>query len=181
MDGKKLLETECLIEEISDHIRHIIKQKLPNTKTEEREDISQEVKFKIWKMISRGKKINNLRSYLWRVVFTTAVDILETKIKFTSFEEKIEPDYSNPLLQSQDENFAARLEKKEFRLHVEKTINDLSPNRRLVIKMHLTGMNIREIAEFLNWSESKTNHLYYRGVEDLRKQLRDKKSGDPEK
>jgi DNA-directed RNA polymerase specialized sigma24 family protein len=32
-------------------------------------------------------------------------------------------------------------------------------------------MNIKEIADFLGWSKSKVNHLYYRGLEDLRKRI----------
>lgn len=137
----------------------------------DQEDISQEVRVKIWKIISSGKNIQNLRSYLWRVAYTTALDFINHNMKYIDFDEErgLNPQH-NP---GEILNLSSELlfEEKEKNKLLMQEIESLSQNRRIVIKLSLKGMSIKETADFLGWSESKVNHLYYRGLEDLRKRL----------
>jgi DNA-directed RNA polymerase specialized sigma24 family protein len=48
----------------------------------------------------------------------------------------------------------------------------LSDNRRRAVGLYLEGMASQEIATLLGWSEPKARNLLYRGLSDLRAQLR---------
>ncbi|MCP2520879.1 RNA polymerase sigma factor, partial [SCandidatus Aminicenantes bacterium Aminicenantia_JdfR_composite] len=173
MDLKKFIKTKQFVEEISNSIKVILLKTFPEITREEKEDIAQEVKLKIWKMISSGKKIKNLKSYLWKVVYTTALDIIKERENKVSLEKLIVNNKSNPLSQFEIITSKSTLNKKELKLIMQKAINSLPQNRRVVIKLHLAGMSFEEMAEFLKWSENKVRHLYYRGLKDLKEKLKE--------
>ena len=47
-------------------------------------------------------------------------------------------------------------------------------SRRRVVRLFLLNMTLEEIAIFLNWSEAKTRNLLYRGLDDLKRMLKEK-------
>jgi len=173
MDLKKLIKTKKFIEEMSRSIELIIWKNFPQLSRQEKEDVEQEVKLKIWRMVSRGKKIKNLRSYLWKVVYTTTLDMIDEKMNILPFDTVMKAYGANPISQLDIQLSKSLMEKKEWESIFKKALNSLARNRRIIIKLYLTGMNVKEIADFLGWTESKVNHLYYRGLKDLKKQLKD--------
>ncbi len=173
MDLKKLIETKKFIEEISNSIKIILLKTFPEITREEKEDIAQEVKLKIWKMVSSGKKIENLKSYLWRAVYTTALDVINERIKNASLKNVVERNELNPISQHGIIFTGTSIEKKELKMTLEKVVNSLLQDRRIVIKLHLAGMSIEEMADFLNWSKNRVRHLFYRGLKDLREKLKE--------
>ncbi len=172
MGSEKLIETEQFIEELSSSVKHILWKKFPRITQEEKEDIAQEVKLKIWRMLSTGKKISNLTSYLWRVVYSTALDFLNKRVDSITFDEEKYGNFSFHIPLFKKIYSESQIEKKELRLIIEKAMNSLPQNRRIVIKLYLNGMNVEEVANFLDWSKSKVNHLYYRGLDDLKGELK---------
>ena len=87
MNLEKLLKSKKFIDDIASSVKNILYANFPNTTPEEREDIEQEVKLKIWQTASNGKKIGNLRSYLWKVVYTTALDLIQERMAQASQDE----------------------------------------------------------------------------------------------
>ena len=172
MDLKKLIQTKDFLEKMAHSIELIIWKNSPQLSHQEKEDIAQEVKLKIWRMISRGKKIKNLRSYVWRVVYTTTLDMIDEKMNILPYDSVKEAYNANPISRLDIQSAESFMEKKEWESMFEKALNTLAQNRRIVIKLHLTGMNVKEIADFLDWTESKVNHLYYRGLKDLKEKLK---------
>jgi RNA polymerase sigma-70 factor (ECF subfamily) len=57
---------------------------------------------------------------------------------------------------------------------VGEAVESLINSRRRVVKLYLLNMTLEEIAIFLQWSEAKTRNLLYRGLEDIKKKLKDK-------
>jgi RNA polymerase sigma-70 factor (ECF subfamily) len=172
MDLAELLKTKTFLDEISVSIRNILLASFPQITAEEKEDIDHEVKLKLWKNIEGGKKIHNLRSYLWRVVYTTALDLLAEKKHFVPLEEILrqsEGDGNAPeeLLSAEMTSTA-----KEYRLMVERALDTLPERRRAVVKLHLAGQDLPRIASSLSWRENQVRHLLYRGLADLRKRLK---------
>jgi RNA polymerase sigma-70 factor (ECF subfamily) len=168
MVSSKIKKTELISAEISKQIDFILNRKLPHLFSEDKEDIAQEVKLKIWAMIANERKIKDLRSYLWKAVYTTALDFIDKRTDTVSLKETDMLDYSNPILEIEALPEDIALEKKEVQIQIARAIDKLSPKKRLVLKVHLTGMNVREIAEFLNWKEDKVNSLYYRARKELK-------------
>ena len=161
----------CLVEESSKLIEHFIWINFPNLNRQDKEDISQEVKIKILKKLESGRKIKNFKSYLKRVVFTTALDTIP-KERIESFgENEMDLNLANHLSEFNLLRPETALEKTRANRILHDAIDSLSANRRIVIKLYLKGLNVREAAEFLGWSTSRVNHLFYRGIEDLRKKV----------
>ncbi|MGA2587405.1 MAG: sigma-70 family RNA polymerase sigma factor [Candidatus Aminicenantales bacterium] len=173
MELSELIKTRRFLEEISNSVHVAIYRRCPALSPGEREDLVQEVLLKIWKMADHGKKIVHLQSYLWKIVYTTALDIMEERMKEISLEEVMESSSSFTALTDELTDFAASMEREDLRRHLETVIDSLPENRRTVLKLHLTGMDLDETAEFLRWTHHKVRHLFYRGLADLRKRLQD--------
>lgn len=171
MDLEILLKTRAFLEEISISIRNILLAQFPGMTEEEREDLDNEVKLKLWRKISCGKNIANLRSYLWRVVYTTALDILGERPAQTSVEELMETGRCEENLPQDMSSPSSALEEKEFQALVEKAMEILPERRKAVLQLHFSGMNLKQIAESLNWRENQVRHLLYRGLTDLRETI----------
>jgi RNA polymerase sigma factor (sigma-70 family) len=172
MDLEQLLQTKSFLEEMSLSIRNIMLACFPEMTTEEREDLDNEVKLKMWKNASNGKKVDNLRSYLWRVVYTTALDILGERMPHLSLERTVQVDEAEERLPGEfiSEDLASR--QRENSQMLEKAVNMLPARRKTVLRLHLTGMDIKQIAASLSWRENQVRHLLYRGLRDLRETMK---------
>lgn len=172
MDLETLFKTRVFLEEVSVSIRNILLAHFPEMSREEKEDIDLEVKLKLWKKAADGKKIDNLRSYLWRVVYTTALDLVGERIAHFSLENLVERSEragsSPPELLSLD----SAIEGQESKLVLGKAIDTLPERRREVLRLYLEGLDIPRIASRLQWGENQVRHLLYRGLAEIRKKLR---------
>jgi RNA polymerase sigma factor (sigma-70 family) len=169
MDLETLLKTKEFLDELSVSVRNIILASFPNMTPEEKEDVDHEVKLKLWRKVARGKKIDNLRSYLWRVVYTTALDLIVGRRNHLPLErilEQAETDGRAPqeLLSS---NHAS--EAREHRLRLEKAVNALPERRKIVARLYFSGQDIAQIADSLRWRQNQVRHLLYRGLADIRR------------
>lgn len=59
----------------------------------------------------------------------------------------------------------------EAKIILEKAIKTLPERRKTVVQLHLLGLDLKETAAFLHWSENQVRHLLYRGLGDLKKSL----------
>jgi RNA polymerase sigma factor (sigma-70 family) len=169
-------ETEKLLVEISSSIRAIMARRFPSLTISEREDVEQDVRLKLWKIWTSGKKIDRLESYLWKVVYTTALDLLEGKRNEIPLEAACGPGRpaGEPAVKIDWEDADARLD-------LNRRLEALPQNRRLVVKLHLAGMDLAETAAHLGWSRAKVRHLFYRGLDDLKRMIGKEKSGNENK
>jgi RNA polymerase sigma factor (sigma-70 family) len=55
---------------------------------------------------------------------------------------------------------------------IERAMARLPENRRLAVGLYLKGMTTQEVGDLMGWSEPKARNLAYRGLSDLREQLR---------
>ncbi len=168
-DLKVLLETKRFLGEVTKTVLTVIRHRCPSLSNVEAEDITQEVLLKIVKSVERGTKIENPRSYIWRVAYTTALDILEEKADEVASSVEIEAREAEKIQDSWSLDIP--LGQKELRQHLEQSLQTLSADRRRILKLFLLGMNAKEIAEHLEWTHSKVRHLYYRGLRDLRRNI----------
>jgi DNA-directed RNA polymerase specialized sigma24 family protein len=54
------------------------------------------------------------------------------------------------------------------------SLNEIKAPSKIVISLCLVGFTLAEIAKLQSWGQSKTNNLYYRGIDKLRKKLKAK-------
>lgn len=172
MELDELVKTKKFLEEMMTSVHSIVHKKFPDLDGGDREDIEQEVKLKIWRIVSHGKKIDNIKSYLWKVVYTTALDIMETRLDNLSLEDYFESAKSGQAASGEVGGHESGINKGDLKMVLEKIVDSLPPKRRTILKLHLSGMDFDEMADFLNWTHHKVRHLFYRGLQDLKEKLK---------
>jgi RNA polymerase sigma factor (sigma-70 family) len=172
MDLEQLLKTKVFLDEMSLSIRNIILACFPEMTAEEREDLDVEVKLKMWKNASNGKKVDNLRSYLWRVVYTTGLDILGERTSHLPLEETRRADEAEERNRGEFITESIALRQMENSQMLEKAVETLPVRRKTVLRLHLAGMDIKQIAASLSWRENQVRHLLYRGLRDLKETMK---------
>lgn len=170
-DEKKIKEFESVLEKFSRFVKINIQKFNVYKMGIDPEDISQEVKIKIWKILEDEKKIKNLTSYIRKVVDSSVIDKLR-KIK----REKIIYIYEkHKWISEQKSNYLNSILKDDNTKEIiNAAIESLIESRRRVVKLFLLNMKIEEIAIYLNWTNDKTRNLLYRGLSDLKKNLKEK-------
>jgi RNA polymerase sigma factor (sigma-70 family) len=168
---KKIKEFENLINRFTQFVKaHIQKFNVQKSGIDP-DDIFQEVKIKIWKILEDEKKIENYSSYIRKIVDSSIIDQLR-KLKR---ERGIFTHEKRRWIFDQKSNYLAAIypepNAKEI---IGQAVNLLIESRRTVVKLYLLNMTIEEISIFLKWSKDKTRNLLYRGLSDLKKILREK-------
>ena len=168
---EKLLQTKRFLDEISRSVRAIILKTFPGIAGQEREDIEQEIKLKLWKMVGRGKNIRNLKSYLRRMVYTTALDVIARRQNHMSLDDLPEEGRASALVDAAGPGPEALAERGQMSDRIRAAVDGLPERRRAVLKLHLTGAGIEQMAGRLGWNSNRVRHLLYRGLGDVRKRL----------
>jgi RNA polymerase sigma-70 factor (ECF subfamily) len=165
-----------IIDKFSSLIRYVIAANLHKTDDVNLEDVEQEVKIKIWKFLKKGKKVDNLPSYIKRVAYTATIDELRKMRKQnpTSETAGLKNIYSMSRIKdlgNPDNSPEIPLEEWEIRESLKEWINSLGENRKQVLRLYLVGMSVEEICEFFDWDKTKVRHLLYRGIDDLKEKM----------
>lgn len=167
-----ILKTKRLLEDLARSIHQILLARCRGLSAAEREDVEQEVKLKLCKSVADGKKITHLRSYLWKAVMTTALDVLDQR-------ENTLPLGGVPGKGEGDDGREVRGE--ELKLWLGKAVEGLSPGRKAVVSLYLKGLSLDRISRELGWSEPKVRHLFYRGLNDMKTSVGGDRRGAVEK
>jgi RNA polymerase sigma factor (sigma-70 family) len=149
---------------------------------EELAEVIQNLRLRLWRAHPKADAIAGLgTSYIYQTAISASLDVIRNRRAFgarhqtslTSIKhEPPTPDRSSP---------AAVLEQAEDARAVAEAICALPEARRVPVRMYLSGYTRQEIASQLGWSEAKARNLLYRGLEDLRHELRRRGLGPGEK
>jgi len=130
------------------------------------EDLLQEAKIRLWKVLENGHDIEYLAAYIRKIVDSIVMNHLQKTIR------------ERTLLASADaramsENPTARKRaddhRRELSEKVRAALDSLGDARRTVLHMAIAGLSIREIAAKQKWTLKKTYSLYERGMKDLKR------------
>jgi RNA polymerase sigma factor (sigma-70 family) len=133
------------------------------------EDIKQDVKLRIWKLLQSGRTIKNRAPYLRRIVNSVVIDQLRKRRRDENLynHERLKQIAEQDLLYRKEVSRQQVLEEA-----VGRAVNRLIRSRRQVVRLYLLNLTIQEISTYLKWTQDKTRNLLYRGLADLRKSLR---------
>ncbi len=176
-DEETNAELERLLEQYSSVLREGIEQHCPRNLGLQIGDIEQEARLRLWKSVQRAKKLNSPASYIHRIAVTTTIDAVRRVV--ARREEQLQPvdDSGEPamhLVADPIQEPDSVTERRELMMAIKAAVELLPDNRRKAVELHLHGLDLAEIAELLQWSESKARSLVYRGLEDVREILRRK-------
>jgi RNA polymerase sigma factor (sigma-70 family) len=132
------------------------------------DEVMQDVRIRLWKAHDDGEQIAALStSYVYRVAVTATLDLLRRRRGVESLDTG-HAGAGGPHEPGADAGVDHALDVVELERVVLSIVDDISPSRRPVLRMHLMGYSRGEIAGLMGWSEAKTRNLLYRGLADLR-------------
>lgn len=133
---------------------------------EQGRELMQETFLRAWEYISKGKKVDNLRAFLYRVANNLIVDLVRRKKlrKEESLEDLREQKGFDPPAE-EDDSAAVRIDSEKV-LAVLHAMEE--PLRTVIVLRYVDGLLPREIAELLNVSPNVVSVRIHRGMEKLR-------------
>lgn len=126
-------------------------------------DITQEVFADLYSQMKKQKEIRSLRSWLYKVTNNKCIDQLKKERKLFV---KNQPADRN--LQIEDEA------EPDFSLVVQKSINQLKGNDRLLVILYSEGLSYKEMAEISGINFTSVGKTLARALKKLEKELKPK-------
>jgi len=167
---KKEDELRSILDEFAGLIKiHIIKFN-PQKFGLDPDDITQEIRIKIWRLLHNEKNIKNPSSYIKKIVNSSVIDLLRKWKR----DEKIMLVEKKKVSESRKDYPVSIPLEEHLKDSVAEAVDSLIDSRRKVVRLHLMDMTIEEISAYFNWSTDKTRNLLYRGLADLKKRLKNK-------
>lgn len=164
-------EFERIVEQYSRFIESQILKFNPQKNGIDPADIFQEVKIKLWNVLMDEKKIHSYSSYIKKIVNSCVID----QIRKSRREEGVISNEKRRKISDRRSLYKKHnSHENELKNMVGEAVESLMPSRSRVVKLYLLNMTLEEIAIFLKWSEAKTRNLLYRGLDDLKKKLKEK-------
>lgn len=134
------------------------------------EDILQDVKVRIWKIIRSERIILCPGSYIRRIISSAVIDQLRKRRR----EDNLFVCEKLKCISEQGFSYCREADrKKTLEETVGSAVEGLINSRRQVVKLYLMSLSIQEISGYLNWTQDKTRNLLYRGLADLRESLKE--------
>jgi RNA polymerase sigma factor (sigma-70 family) len=135
------------------------------------EDLSQDVRIRIWKLMKSEKTITNYASYIKKIVNSAVIDRLRRwrREEGVVQEEKSRQIAEYEIIYHPDVERLDRL-----KASITEAVEGLIETRRQVVKLYLLNMSVDEISIYLKFSQDKTRNLLYRGLADLKRFLKER-------
>lgn len=176
---EKLAETEKealinrVLEKYGRFLRNTIAQLCPRDLGIQIDDIEQEARLRLWRVLLSEREIKDLASYIYRVAATTTIDaVRRVKAKREEQLHTLEEAEEQVLSADADRSPADEVARRQVMKKIGAALASLPDNQRRALGLHLEGMTSQEIADLLEWSEPKARNLIYRGLKQLRELLR---------
>jgi len=169
MDSEKNIEREFLsaYDKYADEIFRYLYFRLPDRDTAR--DLSQEAFLRAWKSVSEGKKVENVRAFLYRIARNLSVDFYRKK-KEEHLEEVLGEGADIPDEVIQRDFLEAEAVRALLLLIEEK-------QRDAITMRFLNELTIKEIAKATGVTETLVSVRIYRGLKKLRKLHGEKDAG----
>ena len=133
------------------------------------EDVIQDIKIRIWKLVCNEKVIKNHRPYIRKIIYSSIIDQFR---KHRREEDLFRFEANRHISELESSYNKESLRKMALAETVGRAVERLIETRRQVVKLYLLNLNIREISDYLGMSQDKTRNLLYRGLADLRKVIK---------
>ena len=165
-----------LLDDFGAFLRSAIRRWCPSDLQDYKDDIEQEARIRLWRALRDERDIKHPSSYMYKVAATATIDAIrrvrarrESPISLVEDSETAHPVAASRVTTDTPEDAAAR---REMARKIDEALAKLPGNRRRAVALHLQGFTSQEIGNLARWSEAKARNLTYRGLKDLREQLK---------
>ncbi len=134
------------------------------------DDVIQEVRIRLWRVLSSEKIVEHLASYLRRTVVSVVIDALRRR------QARREETFDVQDVEVVDDSVVApdRIADRAHRVQLaQAAVATLPERRRVPAQLLLQGFTTQEIGTMLGLTEATARNLAYRGVEEIRAALRE--------
>ena len=141
---------------------------------EEAEDVVQDVFVELWKRKESIEIGDQIQAFLYRAVYTRALNVLKHRDIKNSYEAAMQEVYNKRALfyQPDDNDVLKRIEDRELRKHIISAIDELPEKCKLVFKLsYLHNMKNKDIAETMDVSLRTVEAHMYKALKFLRSRL----------
>ena len=164
---------ERYLVEMAPLLRRVVAKVCPSSLGIDVGEVEQEVRIRLWRILSDERNITPGASYLYRTAATAVIDAVR-RVRARR-EESLDtqglgadtPDAS--IAFGSRDGVARRTELKQV---LQRAFERLASDRRRAVRLHLQGLTTEEIARALDWTEPKARNIVYRGLADLRHALK---------
>ncbi len=170
-DERRTAELEALLEQFNGLMKGQIYKFNPGRYGLDPEDICQEIKIKLWRVLGDDREIANFPSYLRKVVSSSVIDMLR---KLKRDEDVLWHEKQKQIADHKTDYLSEISDRGHLRDRLAEAMGLLIESRRRVVKLFLLDMTIDEIGAVYGWSKDKTRNLLYRGLADLKRLLQEK-------
>jgi RNA polymerase sigma factor (sigma-70 family) len=168
---------EAVLERYAATVRRLARER--GLQEHEVDEVFQEVRIRLWKALGEQERIETVKgSYVHRATLSAAMDLIRRRRERERPLETLEAPQGSASgaghvgVMAAVRGPEAELRRGRIREALTAALEALPERRRVPVLMHLLGYGALEMAEILGWSEPTTRNLLYRGLADLRKELR---------
>ena len=134
------------------------------------DEVLQDVRIRLWQAEESGKVLEELgSSYLYHVATSAALDLMRRRRAHGATRSEDVNERTD--LRAEAASPHDDVETRELVAQIDAALETLAIDRRVAVRLHLSGYDREDIARMLGWSEARTRNLLYRGLEDLRRRL----------
>lgn len=135
------------------------------------EDVEQEVRIRLWKVIERDPNADLPASYIQRVVATTIIDaVRRAQVRAAEPLPDVDDGIEYPASTPGPEHMASDQRAVEA---VARCMAELPARRRRPLQLYLEGFGLQEAADVCGLTLDAARKLIYRGLDDVRARLRE--------
>jgi len=134
------------------------------------DEVMQDVRIRLWQAHEAGKDIAGLgSSYMYQTATSAALDLLRRRRAKGG--DRTEDVQEHGALETPGAGPHEAAIASDLSRSIEAALQELSEDRCVAVRMHLSGYDHKDIARMLKWTEARARNLLYRGMEDLRRRL----------
>lgn len=153
---------DALLTEICKPLRSLVRSRVSPTLGLDADEIEQEVRMKLWRVLERENTIVHPPSYLHRAVMSVIVDHIR---KLRRAPEPLSDDCAV------SDNADAQTRCAQLGGLIARALAQLPERRRRPVALHLQGFDLAQIAIMEKQSEATVRNLVYRGLDELKATL----------
>lgn len=133
------------------------------------DELKQDVRLRLWRLLERsGSDLGAVSAgYVYRAAISAAIDMIRRRRD--AYRELPLDDVASLLI----DRGAVVVNEVELLDAIEHAILAIPATRRPAVRLHLSGRHLDEIATVMGWSPARARNLLYRGLADLRQNLRE--------
>lgn len=167
-----------IVERYGPFLRRTVRRLCPERLGIDPDEVEQQALLRLWRALERETDLSQPASYLYRIVSSATVDAIRAvrrrqEVPLEQDNDRMDdPPANRPEPASEQPGPDRLLDASETGAAVRAALARLTTNRRRAVTLHLDGFSHRDAAALLGWSEAKVRNLVWRGLHDLRTELR---------